>query len=194
MFDEFMVSLTAHVSEASDWEDLDVHFWPQHRLLGRQTLGQTLLVRQEGMSAGLDQIRQHLKEHGIDAPPMPRINESVVPYQAEFISDSALQMIAQLYAGDFDRWDYQMQVAEAKSKAVDLAWLNDVRGRNRRYAVIHRAAIQAADRVNALEHELHSAEEREAALLASHSWRVTKPMRLISDKVHGTRSSEERRT
>ena len=164
MFDEFMVSLTSHVTEAPDWEDLDVHFWPQHRLLGRQPLGQTLLVQQERMSSGLDQIRQHLKEHGIDAPPMPRINESVVPYQAEFISDSALQMIAQLYAGDFDRWDYRAQVAEARPKAVDLAWLNDVRGRNRRYGVIHRAATQGADRLHALEHELQL--ERENVQLA----------------------------
>ncbi len=194
LFEEFLHSLTAHVAVTPEWDDVDVHFWPQHRLLGREPLGQTLLLRQESMTSGLDEIRYHLKEHGIDAPPMPRINENVIPYQAEFISDSAMRLITQLYSADFDRWDYQAEVVEARPQDVDLAWLNDLRGRNRRYAVIHRAAMESQDRVQALEHELQlerqrveRAEGREAALLASHSWRVTKPIRLISERVRGAK-------
>jgi hypothetical protein len=183
LFENFLRSLTAHVARMPDWQGVDVHFWPQNLLLRRSPTGQTLLLRQEAMKAGLEQIAHQLARHGIEPTPMPNINESVVPYQADFISHAALEMIIQLYGDDFAAWDYRAEIADARKQELDLAWLNDVRGRNRRYGVVHQAAMRSRKRVQALERELQAAQDREAALHASHSWRITRPIRWVSAKV-----------
>ena len=91
MFERFVRSLAGQATQDSGWAHFDVHFWPQSRLLKRVPRGATLLLRQETMAAGLDEITRHLTKHGTTAPPMPRINENVVSYHSDLISDEALK-------------------------------------------------------------------------------------------------------
>ena len=70
MFESFMHSLADHVRQHPDWDDFDVHFWPQHRLLGRQPAGQTLFLRLDDMASGLEQIASQLRAAGMAPSPM----------------------------------------------------------------------------------------------------------------------------
>ena len=69
---------------------------------------------------------------------------------------------------------------EASPREIDLAWLNDVRGRNQRYGVIHKAAMRGERRERELLAELSRARQREQELVGSTSWKVTHPLRAVS--------------
>lgn len=189
LFTRFMQSLSEHLEHVPDWSEMDVHFWPQHRLLARTPVGPVLLLRQESMAEGLQQIMAHLRERGVGVEPMPRFNENVVPYLPTFVSPEALAAIESLYATDFTNWDYAVETPPAGKHELDLPWLNDVRGRNRRYGVIHEAAIRSRRRVAQLSEELEAtrrdlrdARNRERDLRESNSWKVTQPLRWASGK------------
>ena len=181
LFDEFMQSLDAHLSTTATWPDLDVHFWPQHRLLGRQPEGELLVLRQEQMKDGLDGITRHLRSHGLNIEPMPRLNENVIPYKRELVSDRARAAIHKIYERDFDTWNYDESTISSQ-QSVDLPWLNDIRGRNRRYGVIHAAALSNRNRADHLADELREARQRERELVESTSWRMTRPLRWAADR------------
>jgi hypothetical protein len=181
LFEQFVVDLHRVVS-ASDFDVVDVHFWPQHRLLARPVAGEALELRQESMREGLMAITEHLKDRGLQAGDAPRLNETVVPYRAELVSDLALTLAVELYAADFARWRYDRERPASSSRAVDVDWLNDVRGRNRRYGVLHRSLIQQRAEKIALRDEVGHLKRREHELLDSTSWKVTGPLRWVSDK------------
>lgn len=174
LFERFVVDLYQVVS-AGDFEAVDVHFWPQHRLLARPASGDVLELRQETMREGLDVIAQHLLSRGLDPGEPLRINETVVPYRAELVSEGALKLTAELYTADFARWRYALERPPSGSRTVDVDWVNDVRGRNRRYGVLHRALLRQRDELNHLQ-------AREHQLMDSTSWKVTGPLRWVSDK------------
>ena len=181
LFEQFVVDLHRVVS-AGDFEAADVHFWPQQRLLARPVAGDSLDLRQESMAEGLRVIAQHLSDRGLDAGDAPRLNETVVPYKAELVSDLALKLATELYTADFEHWRYDRERPTSSSRGVDIDWLNDVRGRNRRYGVLHRALIQQRAENDALHGEVGHLRGREHELLDSTSWKVTGPLRWVSDK------------
>jgi hypothetical protein len=181
LFEQFVIDLHRVVS-AGDFEVVDVHFWPQHRLLARPAAGEVLELRQESMRDGLSAIAAHLQSHGLTPGGAPHLNETVVPYRAELVSDIAVKLTAELYTADFERWRYTHERPTSSSRAVDIDWLNDVRGRNGRYGVLHRALMQVRDENAALQGEVAHLHGREHELLDSTSWKVTGPLRLVSDK------------
>ncbi len=181
LFEKFVDALDATVSD-HDFLAMDVHFWPQHLLLARHPVGVELVLRQESMGQGLAAIESHLRAHGLEAGTAPRINETVVPYRAELVSDRAADVAISLYEGDFDRWEYPRERPTSSSRTVDVDWLNDVRGRNRRYGVIHRALGGLRDENAQLRDEQSRLTRREQELLESTSWKLTGPLRWASDK------------
>lgn len=182
LFERFVVDLHRVVA-AGDFEVVDVHFWPQHRLLARPPAGEVLELRQETMRDGLATVADHLRTRGLNPDEPRRINETIVPYRADLVTDVALKLTAELYTADFERWNYDRTRPESSSRNVDLDWLNDVRGRNRRYGVLHRALLQQHDENLALRDDLDRFRRREHELLESTSWKVTGPLRWVSDKV-----------
>lgn len=182
LFEQFVVDLHRIVA-VGDFEVVDVHFWPQHRLLARPPAGEVLELRQESMRDGLSAIADHLRAHGLRPGEARRINETVVPYRAELVTDVALKLAAELYTADFERWHYDRERPASSSRNVDLDWLNDVRGRNRRYGVLHRALVQQHDENTALRESVDRLHRREHELMGSTSWKVTGPLRWVSDKV-----------
>ncbi|HEX5017530.1 MAG TPA: sulfotransferase family 2 domain-containing protein [Actinomycetes bacterium] len=190
LFEAFITALAKHVQEHT-WAGSDVHFWPQHLMLGRQPAGSVLVLRQESMGEGIAAIQHHLATHGITAGPAPRINETIVAYQPTLVTDTALDALLSLYGEDFTTWNYLPERPEASARDVDLGWLNDVRGRNRRYQVIHEAAMSGEQREKELIAEVARAQTRERELLSSTSWKLTRPVRAISQAV-GSRRGRSR--
>ena len=88
LYEAFIVALAAHVREHT-WRGLDVHFWPQHLLLGRQPAGESLVLHQESITEGLVTVQQHLASYGITAGQAPRINETIVSYRPHLVTDTS---------------------------------------------------------------------------------------------------------
>ena len=181
LFEQFVVDLHQVVA-AGDFEVVDVHFWPQHRLLARPPAGEVLELRQESMREGLNAVADHLRSRGLNPGEAQRINETVIPYRADLVSDAALTLTAELYTADFERWHYERERPESSSRTVDLDWLGDVRGRNRRYGVLHRALMRQHEENAELRADVDRLRRREQELLESTSWKVTGPLRWVSDK------------
>jgi hypothetical protein len=183
MYETFICMLRDHVV-AHEWDGVDVHFWPQHRLLAPAATGPVLLLRQEDMADGLASIAAHLRQQGVEPPAVPRINESVVPYHPELVTAAAAQAVHNLYGDDFTRWSYDVAPPRGSSRDIDLDWLNDVRGRNRRYAVMCAAAGHRRDDADGqqLRRQLDAVTAERDALLTSTSWRVTAPLRWVSGR------------
>jgi hypothetical protein len=184
LFTGFTTDLAEHVSAAGSWDGIDVHLWPQHRLLARPAAGSTLLLRQEELAAGLARIEDHLRSHDIAVEPMPHVNENVVSYRADLVDPAAVELIGSLYADDFAAWDYAVEAPRTGRRSVDLDWLNDVRGRNRRFGVVHRAAVSERARADRAERELAAERRRVDELESSRSWQVTRPLRWAADRAH----------
>jgi hypothetical protein len=180
-FAKFVDALHQIVTEQG-FEAVDVHLWPQYRLLGRELIGPSLVLRQESMSDGFDAITKHLRDRGIEPGSPPRINETVVPYRQEWFSADTLQQTLELFAGDFDQWNYAGELPPSSSRSTDLNWLNDVRGRNARYGVLHRALMRQHRERQRMQRELDSAQRRQSELVDSTSWKVTGPLRWVSDR------------
>lgn len=191
LFEAFIRAVAAHV-DGNRWKGFDVHFWPQHLLLGRRPAGQVLTLRQESLSEGLAAVQAHLTSHGITAGPAPRINETIVGYHPDLVTGAAMEALLALYSEDFPAWDYLPETPSASARAIDLAWLNDVRGRNGRYQVVHEAAMRGETRERELLADVGRAHTREQELLASTSWRITRPVRAISEVVRRRRRPPER--
>lgn len=190
LFEAFIGSLAEHVEE-NGWKGFDVHFWPQHLLLGRRPAGPVLTLRQESLADGLAAVQQHLASQGITAGPAPRINETIVAYQPDLVTGAAMEALLAMYSADFPAWDYLPEAPSAPARPIDLAWLNDVRGRNGRYQVVHEAAMHGETRERELLADVARARTRERELLASTSWRITRPVRAVSDVVRRRRRPQE---
>ena len=181
LFEQFVTALHEVVSERG-FLAVDVHLWPQHRLLARPPTGSSLLLRQEQMGEGLSAIGDYLWLRDVDAGEAPRINETVIPYRTELVTDHTVDLVLSLYGEDFDRWQYEPARPRSSTRPIDLEWLNDVRGRNARYGVLHRALIHHRDENTRLQGEVAHLRNREHELLESTSWRVTGPLRWVGDK------------
>jgi len=181
LFEEFVVALHELVSERG-FLAVDVHLWPQYRLLARPPAGDGLVLRQESMAEGLRTIGEYLRQRGLDAGEAPRINETVIPYRTELVTDRTFDLVVSMYSDDFEHWQYERDRPRSSSRLINIDWLNDVRGRNARYGVLHQALIHQRDENARLETEIGHLKDRENDLLESTSWKVTGPLRWVGDK------------
>jgi hypothetical protein len=177
-FEDFATTL-GRVVDARGFDEVDVHLWPQHLLLARTPKGPVLTLRQEAMTDGLDRIADHLRMHGVNPGTAPWINETVVPYLDELVTDEAFASVVDIYRDDLDYFGYSRERPPSSRRPLDIDWLNDVRGRNGRYGLLHRSLIHESEENRRLRRAAEAAQRREEELLASTSWKVTAPLRWI---------------
>lgn len=134
------------------------------------------------MAEGLRTIGEYLRQRGLDAGEAPRINETVIPYRTELVTDRTFDLVVSMYSDDFEHWQYERDRPRSSSRLINIDWLNDVRGRNARYGVLHQALIHQRDENARLETEIGHLKDRENDLLESTSWKVTGPLRWVGDK------------
>ena len=200
--DEFTAFTRALGRTDRTWKGIDGHLYPQHLVLGAFLPDKATFVRTEKMSSGVELIQKHLAQHGIEAGPMPRFNEAVVPYQQDLVSDEAVEVIASLYQRDFSTFDYEPVAPASKDKEISVDWLNDVRDRNRHWGMARdeltrlrkragggrrRPAPTGGDaEVRRLRRRVSELERENAAMRSSTSWKVTRPLRALRSG-HGGR-------
>jgi hypothetical protein len=193
--DEFTAFARALGRTDRSWKGIDGHLYPQHLVLGAFLPDLATFVRTEEMANGVELIQKHLAQHGVEAGPMPRFNEAVVPYQDDLVSGEALDVITAMYAKDFTTFDYEPSTPVSKHKDVSLDWLNDVRDRNRHWGLArdeltrlrkrsgggrNRPAPSSADaEVRRLRRRVDELERENAAIRGSTSWKVTAPLRSL---------------
>ena len=186
LFEVFIGALAAHVDE-NGWKGFDVHFWPQHLLLGRRPAGRVLTLRAgvarrgAGRRAGASRVPWHHRGAGTTDQ---RDDRRLPPRPGDRGGDGSSLA---LYSADFPAWDYLPRLLRRGARPIDFAWLNDVRGRNGRYQVVHEAAMHGETRERELLADVARARTREQELLASTSWRITRPVRAVSDVVRRRR-------
>lgn len=147
-FEEFV---TAIAESDEPWTSLNAHNWPQHLLLQTYLDSPHLLVRQESLQEDLTPVRHRLEQAFGQAGPLPRLNISLLAAHPDVLTEGALEAIYSAYSGDFDVFGYQRSAPSRPADPPSLGWINDVRGRNRRYGVVQHAATRLERKVNSLQ-------------------------------------------
>lgn len=201
VWDAFGAFVLALAGAEAEWSTLDVHLWPQHLLLHRALAADHVLVRQERLDGDLVPVRARLRDAGLEPGALPTVNEAATAYRADCVTPDVHAALIDLYAGDFDQLSYGPDdVPAGRTRAVDVRWINDVRGRNRRFGQVveearrhQRESARLADEVTSLRDQRDALARREAELMTSTSWRLTAPMRRAVDNGRRLRTALHRR-
>ncbi len=120
----------------------DVHWTPQASLLRPDLISYGKLVQIENVQDLKLALADHLGPAIPDPFAVRSMNESLIPYLPEFISERAEELIRLLYAQDFNLFKYERQKPEGKKKFTDeqlniaLKAINLIRDRHQRLAEI----------------------------------------------------------
>jgi predicted nucleic acid-binding Zn-ribbon protein len=124
----------------------DVHWTPQVDLLRPDVIRYTSLSQIEDVSE-LEKLLADWLGDKVASPFVNRLaNESLIPYQEEFISDRSAQLIRALYSADFEQFGYKLDLPKAKesfsSEEFELALkaIDMIRARHERIGVMRGAA------------------------------------------------------
>lgn len=133
-FECFLEYLYAH--EAPHYRDC--HWTPQHDLLRPELFPYSAVSKIEDTAALNASLREHLGEAYVNPFTTARANESLIPYLPEFISPRSKDLIALLYARDFEVFGYSTDLPAAKEEfsqvqlASALKGIELLRGRHQR--------------------------------------------------------------
>ncbi len=120
----------------------DAHWSPQAMLLRPDLISYSKLVQIEHVQELREALAAHLGPEIPDPFAVRSMNESLIPYLPEFITEKAAERIRSLYAQDFDLFQYDAQIPEAKEQfsdeqlAVALRAISLIRGRHQRLTEI----------------------------------------------------------
>jgi len=143
--DEVVQSFRAFV-RSLDGADrpLDVHWAPQHHLLGTAP-PMNYIGRAEAMGETLDRLAEHL-EVPVDSLVLTRENSSLVSYHPGVYDDETRGILAEVYAGDYEAYGYQPVPEDSlppewfERTGSLLAPIHQLVDRHRRIDVLSRAA------------------------------------------------------
>lgn len=88
----------------------DHHWTPQITLLRPDLIDYTRLTKIEHTGELSSALQEWLGPYAPDPFSLRRVNESLIPYIPNFISDRSAELIRILYAEDFDTFGYQRQI------------------------------------------------------------------------------------
>ncbi|UQS13055.1 sulfotransferase family 2 domain-containing protein [Pseudomonas sp. HS6] len=143
-FECFLEFLFAN--ERNDFKD--AHWTPQYDLLQPDAFSYSAVSKIEDTAALNAALRSHLGEPYISPFSKARANESLIPYLPEFISPRSKSLIDELYAKDFEFYDYPTSIPPAKEAfsqeqlTVALKGIELLRGRHQRIGEMRRYFIE----------------------------------------------------
>lgn len=156
-FERFVDAVIAREAALGAWSD--PHWTPQTVLLQPQVLNYTGGIHPiELLPEFMRRLGDWAQSRAVHIPfALGRYNESVLPYCADWVSDSARRQIAAIYADDFAAFGYDAQAlppghAANTPQIIDRAWaqIQTVRERNQRFAALRRQLLQQAPELQAL--------------------------------------------
>ncbi|MDD4915440.1 MAG: sulfotransferase family protein [Methylococcales bacterium] len=143
-FEAFLEYLLAN--EAPNFQDM--HWTPQADLLRPDLIGYSLIAKLEETGVLSTALSERLGSGFTDPFASKTSNESLIPYLPGYITPRSIELIATLYAKDFQAFGYSLQPPDSKDAftdrelAVALKAVELIRGRNRRLAEISGRMLQ----------------------------------------------------
>lgn len=182
-----------------DEAHLDAHWKPQFNLLRPDLISYSKVAKLEHVNDLTAEFTRHV-DASIPKPfrDRPR-NESLIPYSRKFVTDRSVEIIQELYAKDFEAFGYDVAPVvgredfSAPELNVAIRAIELIRGRHQRLAqisnqsrlrvaeAVKRRNEQIADLQNKLSGahgELNELRNGLAAVYASRSWKITRPLRV----------------
>lgn len=202
-FEQFLEHLQAF--EAPHY--WDVHWTPQCELLRPNLIPYTKIAHLESIA----ELYQALVEHLGPSVPLPssgrRINESLLPFSRNLLSDRSIEIIRHLYADDFECFEYPLEPPQGHGDLTPerlttaLQGVQMLRARHARMAQTHRErdiGRREEERLRqdlaACEQDLAACEQAIAALYASRSWRAVAPARAATRNLRRLRDFVRNKT
>lgn len=123
----------------------DHHWRPQEAIL-RPDLIEYDIISQLENTQELTSALLSRTGKGVPSPfAIRRANESLIPYQREFLTPTAVQLIQELYSGDFERFDYSIEPPASPEvfsrEQLDVALLGVTALRKRHQQLAARAEV-----------------------------------------------------
>ncbi|QJP96826.1 MULTISPECIES: sulfotransferase family 2 domain-containing protein [Pseudomonas] len=143
-FECFLEFLFAN--ERNDFKD--AHWTPQYDLLQPDIFSYSAVSKIEDTAALNAALRSHLGDGYISPFSKARANESLIPYLPQFISPRSKAVIDELYAKDFEFYNYSTSIPPAKEAfsqeqlTVALKGIELLRGRHQRIGEMRRYFIE----------------------------------------------------
>jgi len=159
----------------------DAHWGPQHDLMAGVPL--TFVGRAEDPAATRAKLAGHVGARGQVADDVPRENANPIPYHPSVYDDAAADVLNRVYAADFREFGYApLDVAsvtassEWRTRAESrLLLVGELVERHLRIGEL----LEVVSKVSGLESENVRLTKELAALHASRSWKLTRPLRAL---------------
>lgn len=180
---------------------LDAHWKPQFSLLRPDLISYSKVTKLENVNDLIPELIRHVGT-SISSPFSNRPkNESLIPYSRNFVTDRSTAIIQELYAKDFEVFEYNLTPVTGREDFstaelnVAIRAIELIRGRHSRLSQI---SIRSSSRISELTHdverrggqvadlekavlgvrsELNELQNILTAVYKSRSWRITRPFR-----------------
>lgn len=119
----------------------DDHWNIQARLLRPDQLRYSFIGKMEEMSEAVRRFQHHLLQFNILAPIIPPINDSLIKYNQDYITDRSRDLIKLMYQEDFETFGYSMEMPKVNEKSyINFDYLSGICDRNARIGYLHDVA------------------------------------------------------
>lgn len=133
-FEAFLTYLYEH--EYPHFED--DHWNVQARLLRPDQLRYSFIGKMEEMSEAVRRFQHHLLQFNIQVPIIPKINDSLIKYNQDYITDQSRDLIKLMYQEDFETFGYSSELPTIREKSyIKFDYLSGICDRNARIGYLH---------------------------------------------------------
>jgi hypothetical protein len=169
-FRDFVGALDVHPDEAPH----DAHWGPQHDLMAGFELN--FVGRAEHPTATLERLATRVGARGQVATDVPRENANPIPYHPSVYDAAAADVLNRVYAGDFAEFGYAP--LDPAHTPENGEWLAAAESRLLLVGELVERHLRIGELLEQLDETRRLTEEL-AALHASTSWKLTRPLRAL---------------
>jgi glycosyltransferase involved in cell wall biosynthesis len=149
--------------EAPDF--LDYHWTPQAYLLRPDRINYSILVKIENPQELSNALNAWLGDTVPDPFKGPRLNESMIPYHPEFLTERSVELIRSLYAVDFESFGYGTEPPASHQALTEVQFqlvrkaIQLIRGRHKQLEERRKIVVQLQQLVEVKNEELRVGSE-----------------------------------